>query len=96
MYDLQNTFLVLFASFSFTSCCISLWIACKNSGFSLLLAAWDVLRGGMCATQRQKFHADDVNQCLHNKFSSHGVLNANMFNFMFLLVDFGSVVFICE
>ena len=37
----------------------------------------------------QKFHTDDVNQCLHNKSGSHGVPNANLFNFMFLLVDFG-------
>ena len=38
-------------------------------------------------TQRQKFHTDDVNQCLHNKFGSHGVAKANLFNFTFLLVD---------
>ena len=28
---------------------------------------------------RQKFHTDDVNLCLHNKFGSHGVPHANMF-----------------
>jgi len=55
----------------------------------------DVSRGGTYATQRQKFHTDDVNQCLLNKFGSHGVPNANLFNFTFLLVDFGKV-FICE
>ena len=49
----------------------------------------DVSRGGTSATQRQKFHTDDVNQCLHNKSGSHGVPNANLFNFTFLLVDFG-------
>ena len=43
-------------------------------------------------TQRQKFHTDDVNQCLHNKFGSHGVPNANLFNFTFLLVDFGKAL----
>ena len=47
----------------------------------------DVSQGGMSATQQQKFHTDDVNQCLHNKFGSHGVANANLFNFTFLLVD---------
>ena len=52
----------------------------------------DSLQGGTSATQRQKFHTDDVNQCLHNKFSSRGVPNANMFNFTFLLVDFGKVL----
>ena len=35
---------------------------------------------------------DDVNQFLHNKSGSHGVLNANLFNFTFLLVDFGKVL----
>ena len=52
----------------------------------------DVSRGGTSATQRQKFHTDDVNQCLHNKCGSHGVPNANLFNFTFLLVDFGKVL----
>ena len=37
----------------------------------------------MSATQRQKFHTDDVNQCLHNKFGSHGVPNSNLFNLRF-------------
>ena len=31
----------------------------------------DVSQGGTSATQRQKFHTDDVNQCLHNKSGSH-------------------------
>ena len=52
----------------------------------------DVSRGGTSATQRQKFHTDDANQCLHNKSGSHGVPNANLFNFTFLLVDFGKVL----
>ena len=39
----------------------------------------DVSSGGTSATQRQKFHADDVNQCLRNKCSSHGIPNANLF-----------------
>ena len=43
----------------------------------------DALRGGTSATQRQKFHIDDVNQCLLNKSGSHGVPNANLFNFTF-------------
>ena len=52
----------------------------------------DGLRGGMSATQWQKFHTDDVNQCLHNKSGSDGVPNANLFNSSFLLVDFGKVL----
>ena len=35
-------------------------IACENIRFSSLFAAGDVSRGGMSATQRQKFHTDDV------------------------------------
>ena len=44
------------------------------------------------ATQRQKFHTDDANQCLHNKSGSHGVPNINLSNFACLLVDFGKVL----
>ena len=43
-------------------------------------------------TQRQKFHTDDVNQCLHNESGSHGVPNANLFNFSSLLVDFAKLL----
>ena len=67
-------------------------LASENSRFSPLLAAGDVSRGGTSAIQRQKLHTDDVNQCLHNKSGSHGVPNANLFNFTFLLVDFGKVL----
>ena len=53
----------------------------------------DVSRGETSATQRQKFHTDDVNQCLLvNKSGSHGVPKANLFNFTFPLVDFGEVL----
>ena len=52
----------------------------------------DVSRGGTSSTQRQKFPTDDVNHCLHNKSGSHGVPNANVFNFRFLLVNFGKVL----
>ena len=67
-------------------------IACENSHFFSLLAAWDISRGGMSATRRQKFHTDEVNQSLHIKFGSHGIPNANMINFTFLLVNFGKVL----
>ena len=66
--------------------------SCENIRFSSLFAAEDVSRGGTSATQRQKFHTDDANQCLHNKSSSHGVLNINLSNFTCLLVDFGKVL----
>ena len=66
--------------------------ACENSRFSSLFPAGDVLRGGTSAIQRQKFCTDNVNQCLHNKSGSHKVPNANLFNFTFLLVDFGKVL----
>ena len=67
-------------------------IACKNSHFSSLFAAGDISPGGTSATPWQKFHTDDVNQCFHIKSRSHGVPNANLFNFMFLLVNFGKVL----
>ena len=72
-------------------------LACENIRFSSLFAAGDVSREGMSATQRQKVHTDDVNQCLLNKSGSPGVPNAKLFNFTFLLLDLGlSVVFICQ
>ena len=69
-------------------------IACENRRCSSLhvLAAGDVLQGGTSATWRLKFHTDDVNQCLQNKSGSHGVPNANLINFMLLLVNFGKVL----
>ena len=51
-----------------------------------------VSRGRTSATQRQKFHTDDVNQCLDDKSGSHAVPKANLFNFSFPLVDFGKVL----
>ena len=67
----------------------SLWTADISPRSSPLR---DVLRGGTSATQRQKFHTDDKNQCLHNTSGSHEVSNANLLNFTFLLVDFGKVL----
>ena len=67
-------------------------VACENICFSLLFAAGDASREGASATQRQKFHTDDANQCLHNKSGSHGVPNINLSNFTCLLVDFGKVL----
>ena len=67
-------------------------VAFENIRFSSLFAAGDVLRGGTSATQRQKFHTDDANQCLLNNSGSRGVPNVNLFNFRFLLIDFGKVL----
>ena len=67
-------------------------LACENIRFSSLFAAGDVSRGGTSATQRQKFHTDDANQCLLNKSGSRGVPNVNFLNFRFLLIDFGKVL----
>ena len=67
-------------------------VACENIRFSSLFAAGDVSRGETSATQRQKFHTDDANQCLLNKFGSRGVPDVNLFNFRFLLVDFCRVL----
>ena len=67
-------------------------VACKNIHFSSLFASGDVSRGGTSATQRQKFHTDDANHCLHNKSGSDEVPNINLTNFTCLLVDFGKVL----
>ena len=66
-------------------------VACKNIHLSSLFAAGDISHGGRSVTQRQKFHTDDTNQCLFNNSHSHGVPNVNLFNFRFLLVDFGKL-----
>ena len=47
-----------------------------------------VLPGGTSATQRQKLHTDNVNQCLLNKIRSHEVPNVTLFDFMFFLIDY--------
>ena len=67
-------------------------VACEDIRFSSLFAAGDVSLGGTSVTQRQKFHTDDANQCLHNKSGSYGVPNINLSNLACLLVDFGDVL----
>ena len=68
------------------------FIACENIRFSSLFASEDILPRGMFATQQQKFHTDDANQCLHNNSSSHGVPKINLSSFMCLLVGFGKLL----
>ena len=63
-----------------------------NIRFSSLFAAGDVSRRETSATQWQKFHTDDADQCLHNKSGSYGVPNINLSNFTCPLVDFGKVL----
>ena len=70
-------------------------LACENTCFTSLFAAGDVSRGGTSATQGQKFHTDDANQCLHNKSGGHGVPNISLSNFTCPLVDFGKVLCSC-
>ena len=70
---------------------LSSFLACENIHFTSLFTAGDVSRGsGTSATQWQKFHNDDANQCLHNKFGSH-LVPINLSNFTCLLVSFGKV-----
>ena len=71
---------------------VSFCLACEKFRFSSLFTAGNVSLGGTSATQRQKFHTDDANQCLHNKSSSHGIPNINLSSFMCLLVGFGKVL----
>ena len=68
------------------------FVACENICFSSLFIAVDVSLRGTSATQRQKLHTDDANQCLHNESGSHRVPNINLSNFMCLLVDFSEVL----
>ena len=71
------------------------FLACENSRFSSLLVAWDVSPGETSVPQRQiKPRIDDVNQRLHHQFGRHGLPNENLFDFMFLLVDFGNCLFL--
>ena len=69
-----------------------LHVAWENRHFFLLLAAFDILKGGTSGTQQQKFHTDDENQCLHKKSGSPCIPNSNLFNFTFLLVDFSAML----
>ena len=57
-------------------------LACENIRFSSLFAVGDVSREGTSASQRQKFHTDDANQCLDNKSGSHEVPNIYLSNFV--------------
>ena len=66
-------------------------IACQNSRFPPLLATGGVSPGQTSASQRQKFHTDDVNQCLHNHSGGHGVPSANLSDFRFVQVGFCKV-----
>ena len=57
------------------------------------LAARDVSPWGTSTPQRQKFHTDDVNQCLcGNKSDNHRGPDVNLVDFMFPLVDYGKVL----
>ena len=69
-------------------------LACENSHFSSLLTAGNVLRGGMSATQCQKFHTDDINQCLNNQSGTVIGFQMQICSILhkFLLVDFGKVL----
>ena len=60
--------------------------------FLLTLRRWGRFARRIVCDLAKKFHTDDANQCLLNKSGSHGVPNVNLFNFRFLLVDFGKVL----
>ena len=70
--SLLATMVTLFCSFYWTL------EGLRTAGVSPRLSPLrNVSRGATSATQRQKLHTNDVNQCLHNKSSSHGAANAN-------------------
>ena len=60
---------------------LTVYVSLRKHPFLRALRRWDFSRGGTSATQRQKFHTDDANQCLNNKYGSHGVPNINLSHF---------------
>ena len=61
-------------------------LACEYNRFPLLLAARDVSPGGIYATQRQKFHTDDVDQSeLLTRFRTD--FTPSIWNFYSLVAD---------
>ena len=60
----------------------------KRSTQNTRFRSW-VLRFRVLGASFSKLpHTDDVNQCLHNKSGGHKVSNVNLFDFLFLLVDY--------
>ena len=88
----ENSWLEHISHLGWKNMVVILHDSLRKHPFLLALRRWDVSRGGTSATQRQKFHTDDADQCLHNKSGSHGVPNTNLSNFTCLLVDFGKVL----
>ena len=62
-YMLYGQFYVRSKSISMEKVRETLKLPCQNICISLPFAAVDVSRGGTSATQRQKFHTDDVKIC---------------------------------
>ena len=74
-------------------CVRRLWVSLRKADVSPRSSPLrDVSQGGTSATQRQKFHTDDVNRCLYNKSGIYGVPNINLTNFTCFLVNFGKVL----
>lgn len=65
-------------------------VTCNSSCLSLLLVAQGILPGAMFASQRQKLHSDDINQCLQLCIRNLVAMEFQMF--MFLLIDCGKVL----
>ena len=61
-------------------------VACGNIRFSSLFAAGDVLRGGTSASQRQKFHTDDVNHTIESSKNMENTMGQNNLPFFFILI----------
>ena len=69
-------------------------LACKNSCLSSLFATFiGHFTGREICTLATEFHTGDIDQCLH-KSGRHGpgVPNVNLFDFVFLLVDYSKVL----
>ena len=64
----------------------------RSQPFLLALRHWERFAQRNVCDSTTEFHTDDVNQCLHNKSGNHGIPNASLFNFTYLLVDYGKVL----
>ena len=74
---------------------VIIMIACRKSCNQFFMCFWrpgTFCHEGCLHLMRISKLLTEVNQCLHNKSSSHGVPNVNLFDFIFLLVDYGKVL----
>ena len=65
---------------------------CRLFSSGMIFTCGRVLPALLSLRKNGDYSWSNVNQCFHDKSGSHGVPNANLFNFTFLQVDFGKVL----